>query len=63
MLLVDTNSLSPHPLNAKIYGEEIIDQSLLDDIKEKGILSPIIITEDNIIVSGHRRWVIAKELG
>lgn len=53
--------LKPHPISIKLYG---INQ--IEDIKESitklGILVPLTITEDNLIISGHRRWRCATEL-
>ncbi|MBT3367769.1 MAG: DUF5131 family protein [Nitrospina sp.] len=59
---MEINSLSPHPENAKIYGDTF-DDNLLDKIRKVGILTPILISKDNRIISGHRRWECAKELG
>jgi len=59
---IELYKLKPHRLNEQIYGNEKVDETLLEDIKEKGILSPIVITKDYIIISGHRRWLIAKTL-
>lgn len=56
-------ALTPHPLSRKIYGKEILDERLRDSIKDEGIVVPILITKDNVIVSGHRRWFHAKLLG
>ena len=54
--------LKPHPLNIEIYGEENVDADLVKSIKLKGILEPLVIKEDNTILSGHRRWKAAKSL-
>lgn len=56
------DSLSHHPLNAMIYGDSH-DQELLESIRLRGILNPIVITSDNRIISGHRRYSAAKALG
>jgi protein gp37/ParB-like chromosome segregation protein Spo0J len=47
--------LRPHPLNDEIYGDRT-DPDLIKSIEEKGVLSPLLITHDNRIISGHRRW-------
>jgi site-specific DNA-methyltransferase (adenine-specific) len=54
--------LKQHPLNIEIYGMEVADLDLVESIKSKGILEPIVIKEDNTILSGHRRWMAAKDL-
>lgn len=56
------SDLKSHPLNLKIYGDEH-DDILLESIKTKGILNPIVITHDNRIISGHRRRSAALVLG
>lgn len=61
-ILKNPRELKPHKTNVEIYGTETIDIDLVDSIKNKGILEPIVILEDNTILSGHRRWVAAKEL-
>jgi phage N-6-adenine-methyltransferase len=54
--------LKQHPLNLEIYGIEVSDSDLIESIKTKGILEPIVIKEDGTIISGHRRWLAATEL-
>jgi len=56
-----TDTLIPHPINAAIYGDGP-DAELVDSIETQGILTPLIITETGIILSGHRRWAAAKKL-
>lgn len=55
--------LIPHEMNRKIYGSEDIPEAFIESIKQKGILTPLVIKTDNIIISGHRRWRIAKAIG
>jgi len=57
-----TSALKPHPLNAAIYGDGC-DQELLDSIKEKGIVNPILVTKSFQIISGHRRFNAAQMAG
>lgn len=64
----DTNKLHPHPLNRKVYGTLALDEKFLESIKAEGILQPILIIhlqDANFayILSGHRRWLAAKQLG
>ena len=59
---IDTSSLKPHPLNSKIYSNgNTIDLEV--SIQENGLLDPIVITKDNTIISGHRRWNACKNIG
>lgn len=54
--------LRPHPLNETIYGDRA-DGDLIESIRQRGVLNPILITGDNLIVSGHRRWGAAIAAG
>jgi len=57
--------LTPHPKNEEIYEHPTGESwaAFLASIKSSGILEPIVITSDWRIVSGHRRYLAAKELG
>jgi ParB-like chromosome segregation protein Spo0J len=57
------SDLKPHPLNLEIYGDPNPDDDLKNSIQKNGILTPLIISEDGRIVSGHRRFSGAKEVG
>ena len=59
---IDTSSLKPHPLNSKIYSNGNTED-LEVSIQENGLLDPIIISKDNTIISGHRRWNACKNIG
>jgi len=61
-LLKHPKELRPHPLNKEIYGDETADPDLVESIHNKGILETLVIRDDNVILSGHRRWVAAKAL-
>ena len=45
------------PLSADEY------QDLFEDIKENGVLVPILVDEDEVVIDGHHRSKIAAELG
>ena len=51
--------LTPHPANETIYHDRA-DGELLESVRDKGVLTPVLITWDNRILSGHRRWDAAK---
>lgn len=65
--------LTPHPLNAEIYGVEETDAALLGNVAEFGVMSPIHVLPDGrktssgaslpvyTIVAGHRRARYAIE--
>lgn len=56
------SQLMPHALNDRIYGDSA-DTELIESIKQKGILTPLTVTFDDRIISGHRRWRAALDLG
>jgi len=58
-----TSQLKAHPLNSEVYGADEPDDGLIQSIKEKGILEPLVVKPDGFIISGHRRWKVAISLG
>jgi hypothetical protein len=54
--------LRPHPINAKIYGNEGLDKRLVESIEEGGIIEEIQVTAELQVVSGHRRLAAAIHL-
>lgn len=56
------SELKPHPINEKIYGENEDIKSLIDSIRKSGIVETLTIDENNIIISGHRRWRACQQL-
>ena len=56
------SELKPHPYNEEIYGtNESIDE-LVASIRKTGKVATLIITDDNVIISGHRRWKSCQRL-
>lgn len=55
---IQENSNQPRTL----FYEETIKE-LSESIKEEGLLTPILITKDNLIISGGRRYKACKKLG
>jgi site-specific DNA-methyltransferase (adenine-specific) len=64
---MNISRLTPHPSHKAIYTTpndiKSVWKDLYSSMKESGLLCPIIISDDNIIISGVRRWMVAKELG
>lgn len=58
---VNPKNLKKHPLSIEIYGDKRNDD-ILESIRKVGIETAIVITEDNVIVSGHTRNQCAKIL-
>lgn len=64
MELREVSKLKPNPNNPR--GEIVVDDSLrelAESIKEHGVLQPILITPDGVIVAGHRRHKACEFLG
>ena len=62
IVMVPTEKLKPHPMNEKIY-QPREDQDFEESIKTHGIIQPLIITPNYVIISGVRRWKAARNLG
>ncbi len=64
IVMVDISSLSPAPENEQVYrrisDEDSEIQELARSIEDRGILEPLVITEDRYILSGHRRLAAAE---
>ena len=59
---IETSTLKAHPRNAGIYGQEDVSD-LMALIDERGhIVNSLVVNQNNVIISGHRRWMAAKEL-
>jgi len=55
--------LKTHPMNEQIYTADESVDNLKESIKDRGQLDPITITDDGVIISGHRRVKALTELG
>ena len=62
MQKIPINQLKPCPVNSIIYRDSNVED-LINSIQEVGLLSPIIITEEKLIISGHRRYKAMQSLG
>jgi len=60
--MVDPRLLHPHTRNEKIYGQESV-ADLKEKIQSSGWIKTLVVTSNNVIISGHRRWRVAVELG
>lgn len=61
---VKPETLSPHEDNSKIYNMENSEYfaKLSLSVKQMGIMTPIIATIDSVILAGHGRQIVAREL-
>ena len=61
---VDPHELTAFEKNEEIYGDtEEVDNKFIESVREKGVLEPLVVDEDKTIISGHRRWSAAKDVG
>mgnify|MGYP003136270538 FL=1 len=64
ILRVGLDKLKPHPINEEIYSfNQNHHKELKKSISLLGLLEPIVITQNNKVLSGHRRLEAVKELG
>lgn len=64
MQQININELKPHPRNNEFFDDMTGDawDAFKESISTSGIVEPIVVTQDMIIVSGHQRVRAAKEL-
>lgn len=65
MQQIDINELKAHPRNNEFFDDITGDkwEVFLESIESSGIIKPIVVTQNMVIVSGHQRVRAAKELG
>ena len=65
MQQINVNELKSHPRNNEFFDDMSGEkwQEFLDSIKARGVIEPIVITPDKVIVSGHQRVRACKDLG
>jgi ParB-like chromosome segregation protein Spo0J len=61
---IEINKLKSNPLNAKFFKptDGANTDWLFNDIKKRGIIVPLIALKNGILLAGHRRLFIAKQL-
>lgn len=64
MQQININELKPHPRNNEFFDDMTGDawNAFKESISTSGIIEPIVVTQDMVIVSGHQRVRAAKEL-
>jgi DNA modification methylase len=63
MEMVSVEVLISNPLNNQVYVVNDDDKLLLESITKLGVLEPLIVNSENVIVSGVRRFRVALQLG
>lgn len=59
----DPHKLKNHPLNIKLYGDKPPKPEFVAGVKKHGILEPLLITVDDVVVAGHTRKNAARIAG
>lgn len=65
MQLISVLDLKEHPKNKELFDEMTGDKwnEFVESIKTSGVIEPIVVTQDLVIVSGHQRLRACIELG
>lgn len=65
MQQINIDELKPHPRNNEFFDDMTGEKwnEFLESIRTSGVIEPIVITTDMVIVSGHQRVRACKELG
>lgn len=65
MQQINVNELKAHPRNSEFFDDMTGDawKAFLESIKTSGVIEPVVITPDKVIISGHQRVRACKELG
>lgn len=61
--VVTLEALTPNPLNPRGEIGRASVQELADSIRSQGILQPLLVTPDGVVVAGHRRRLAAMQAG
>jgi len=63
---VPVNLLKPHPKNKEFFPDVLPENlwtELIEDIRESGIINPLIVTADYTVLAGHLRLEAVKQAG
>ena len=65
MQQINIDELRPHPRNNEFFDDMTGEKwsEFLESIRTSGVIEPIVVTTDMVIVSGHQRVRACKELG
>lgn len=59
---IPIDEIKEHPLNEQIYGD-CADDELIESIRKNGVLTPLLVSRDYLLLSGHRRLDAARKAG
>ncbi|MGB9791751.1 MAG: ParB N-terminal domain-containing protein [Thermacetogeniaceae bacterium] len=63
---VPISFLKPHPKNSELFPDRLPEnlwRELVEDIKQNGIINPLVVTPDYTVLAGHLRLEAAREAG
>ena len=65
MQMMKVCELVPHPRNNEFFDDLTGERwaEFLESVKTSGVIEPVVVTEDKVIISGHQRVRACKELG
>lgn len=65
MQQINISELKPHPRNNEFFDDMSGEKwnEFKESVKKRGVIEPIVITPEKVIVSGHQRVRACKELG
>lgn len=64
--MIEVECLLPHPFNQQVYGDPnstVNFNELVESIQVYGVLEPLVVTGDLVIINGHRRAIAAIKIG
>lgn len=62
IVILNIKEITPYERNNKQHSQEGVDQ-LIENYKTVGVIDPIYVDENNVILAGHKRWLALKQLG
>ena len=62
IIKINISELKPHSCNEEIYGVNEDITELKEKIRKNGFVTTLTVTDDNVILSGNRRWKSCKQL-
>jgi len=65
VLNIPLADLKTHPVNLEVYGQPTPDdvQSLAESLEATGLNDPLMVSENRVVLWGHRRLAAAEQLG
>lgn len=60
---IEIDNLKLSKFNESIYGDEPVDENLAESIRRNGQITPLLVQQDNVIISGSRRYKALKHIG